>query len=448
MTGAGPTSVNLAPTIAKYVTPARFRALLTIFDQGVVSVANFALAVIVGRSCSREELGIYGLGFMIATLLLGVPRALVQTPYATYLPHWSAAKRSRFTGSAVIHLAVLALAGMVGLLLVAFLNWGAYRAGWWGNAKAYVTPLLLAPILSLVMAREHARRTCLAWHANREVVALDLAVSLCQVGLIWMLAQLDLLSGTTALFVWGAANGISIGWYFLRRDAMTFRRRAVLAHAKSFWRMARWLLAGALAALFVTTYYRIALSSIHGLAAMGVLTSAQSLVMVTNPIVLGIGNYLCPAMAATYAKHGAVGLLGTVLRATGVLLLLWSGLLGVLWLLGGNAVEAIFGDKYAGIGWEVFVIGIGYCSQSLCTPVEAALTAANWVRQTFLAGMVRLVLTLVFGTFFIYQYGVVGVGYGMLAANGGLLAVEWWMFRLLIDRERRQAAVATVPAGP
>ncbi|HEX71760.1 MAG TPA: hypothetical protein ENN65_00375, partial [Candidatus Hydrogenedentes bacterium] len=35
------------------------QAALTIADQGIVSSANFATSIIIGRMCSKEEFGLY-----------------------------------------------------------------------------------------------------------------------------------------------------------------------------------------------------------------------------------------------------------------------------------------------------------------------------------------------------------------------------------------------------
>ena len=41
------------------------KSLLSLVDQGVVSIANFATGVIIGRSCSEEQFGLYMLAFTI-----------------------------------------------------------------------------------------------------------------------------------------------------------------------------------------------------------------------------------------------------------------------------------------------------------------------------------------------------------------------------------------------
>lgn len=409
----------------------RAHALLAICDQGVVSVANFVAAAIVGRRCAQDELGAYALGVLVVVLLTGIPRALVWTPYTTYLPRWSPGRQRRYSGSAMVHVAALGLIGSAALLVASQVG-----GAWHGTPHATWIPLCLAPVLLLVLAREHARRTCLAWKSTGEVLLLDLSVSLLQLALLAALDYSGRLTAVTGLLAWGGGCLASIVWYAARTDRFQFRLRAVRAHAGRNWQMARWLLLGAVAALATASYYRFALSSLHGLAAMGILASAQSLSMIANPVVLGIGNYLTPAMAAQYLRGGAGAMTTTALRSTLLLAAVWSGLLSMLWLGGGEAVELVFGDKYRGIGWEVFVLGLGFCSESLFTPVEAALTAAGRARQTYLAALARVLTALAAGSYLIAQHGVTGVGYAMLAANLTVLAAEWAMFLSL----RRRAA--------
>ena len=55
-------------------------------DQGVASATNFLTGVIIARACTKEELGLYMLGFSLISLMTDLQTSLITTPYMVYAP--------------------------------------------------------------------------------------------------------------------------------------------------------------------------------------------------------------------------------------------------------------------------------------------------------------------------------------------------------------------------
>ena len=55
-------------------------------DQGVSSATNFLTGVIIARACSKEELGLYMLGFSLVLFVTDLQTSLISTPYMVYAP--------------------------------------------------------------------------------------------------------------------------------------------------------------------------------------------------------------------------------------------------------------------------------------------------------------------------------------------------------------------------
>lgn len=399
--------------------------LLVLFDQGIVSVANFLTTVIIGRACGETELGLYGLGFSIVILLAGLPKALIWTPYTTYYPRIrDEEERDRYTGSVTVHMyATIALAFASLLLIggVAFLF----------NQTQYSQLLfVLAPFVALMILREHVRRLCLAWMKTWDVLLLDVCVSSVQIIGLLALWKAELISGKTAYIAAAAACSLGLVWLYLRRGVIRFDKNAIYSDLRTNWAFSKWVFGGALAVLAAHALYRGQLTYFHGLGAMGILTAAQSVITFINPVLLGVGNYYAPASATTFAKYGEAELWKSVARSTlalgGVILVFLIGIS----IVGAFAVELLYkGDAYVGQQHVITAVAIGILSEALLVPVECGLLAMGLGRILFLTALLRLFVAMTLGTYCIWQFEAAGLGYSLVVANGLTLMVQWSILR-------------------
>src|ERR1035438_208101 len=62
------------------------QSIVSLADQGVASATNFLTGIIIARACSKEELGLYMLGFSLVLLAGGLQTTLICTPYMVFAP--------------------------------------------------------------------------------------------------------------------------------------------------------------------------------------------------------------------------------------------------------------------------------------------------------------------------------------------------------------------------
>jgi len=62
------------------------QGLLSLGDQAVASITNFATGVIIARASSKEQFGLYMLGFTLILLVTDLQTSLIATPYMVYAP--------------------------------------------------------------------------------------------------------------------------------------------------------------------------------------------------------------------------------------------------------------------------------------------------------------------------------------------------------------------------
>ena len=113
--------------------------------------------MIIARVCSKEELGLYSLGFSLILLMTDFQTSLITTPYMVYGPRLKGRAHALYTGSTLIHQLSFCLITMLGVACGAFVVSN-------GTGPSGLGPVLWALVLviALIMLREHARRVSFA----------------------------------------------------------------------------------------------------------------------------------------------------------------------------------------------------------------------------------------------------------------------------------------------
>ena len=127
------------------------QGIISLADQAVASATNFATGIIIARTCSKEELGLYMLGFSLIFLMTDFQTSLITTPYMVYAPRLKGRAHALYTGSTLIHQLAFCLLTMLGVACGAF----AVSHG--------MGPRGLGPVLWALSCRDcvdHASGTC------------------------------------------------------------------------------------------------------------------------------------------------------------------------------------------------------------------------------------------------------------------------------------------------
>src|SRR5690606_20489999 len=124
----------------------------------------------------KDELGIFALGTALLWRAIGIPTALVWSPYATRAAHLSPRRKGRYAASAAAQAMVLGFAQAL-LLTVAFV--AMLGASTFLDVPEWIAPLTLGliPLMIGATLREHVRRICIAEFRGRELLSVDLPLS-------------------------------------------------------------------------------------------------------------------------------------------------------------------------------------------------------------------------------------------------------------------------------
>src|SRR5262249_43382281 len=140
-------------------------------------------------------------------------------------------------------------------------------------------------------------------------LALDVAAAVVQLaGLAW-LASTATLSAPTALVVVGAACALtSAVWLYLVRGQFVSRWTQACSTLRQSWALGKWLFASQVTLSVQGYFVHWWLAGSLGATATGVYVACLTVVLFSNPLILGISNALAPRAAQAFTEGGGAEL--------------------------------------------------------------------------------------------------------------------------------------------
>ena len=265
------------------------QSAISLVDQGVVSATNFFTGVIIARACSKEELGLYALGFSLILTMTDFQSSLIITPYTVYAPRLKGRAHALYTGSTLIHQS-------------AFCVLTIWANLWRDPGDSRNRPQRLRASYVGIGARNclaDASRACSSREfrsaATQDSVCFRYSIAIGQVLGLLVLAHFGLLSANHAYWVIGFASGIAVvGWLWWDRDFYEPRFRDSVADLKKNWALGKWVLASGLIWAIGVNLYPWLLAAYHGVGSTGVWAACMGVVSIGNPVMLGLQNLIGP----------------------------------------------------------------------------------------------------------------------------------------------------------
>lgn len=416
------------------------KALVTILDQGIVSATNFFASIVIVRSCTKDEFGLYMLGLSIALLAMNTQNSLITSAYIVFSPRLEGDERCRYAGSTLIHEVLLAVAFTLALPVAGLL----YVLG--GGSEGLERVLFaLTLAISGIMFKEYARQLCFAGLQAFTVFMLDSAVFVLQLGGLIVLALAGGVAADRALWVTGGATLLAtLGWLSMRRGAFAPDWRWAGSDFGRNWTYCRWIFAMNLAYIGSNQVYPWLLYTFHGPEANGVFGACFNVVFFANPFILGLGNFLGPKAVHAYTSGGVHHMQSVVYKATLFFTVTMTLFCAGMLLFGNWILVLLCGEQYDGNGGTVFILALSQLVWSLTIPVNYALNAVERPDVAFKSLVLALIFTFTAGIWMVAAFGPAGIAGGLLAGN--IIACVYnrivyvRQVRVLFQRERAMPA--------
>ena len=401
-------------------------ALVCLVNQGVVSVAGLATNFLIAAS-SPSEFGIYYIGLSLVLFARGFQQQLVSTPYTIYHHRQSESDMPGYRGSCLMNEFGFILLTLVwfGLMIL------AVRAGWVYSAEVLQTLVVLLFFVPAILMREVVRHYCFTHSKNESVFAIDVAISVLQIGGLLTFGYFGILSGATGWLAVGVACVLTIGfWYFRSGPVIEFQSQRFIKDWKLNWTFGKWAVAGQLVGSLPLILLPLLLTADSTSADAGA-TSATAggtegtgffgicvtLMGVANIFNTGMLNFLTPRSAKVYVQYGKAGLRQLVTKMYLLFFVAVGGFALVMALFGELIVVKLLGDKYIGLQFVLTLMAVSKLLEGFSHTASGGLFAMERIKENFWVDVVLMLISVAAAVLLIPPLGVLGAAWTTLIGS-------------------------------
>jgi len=405
---------------------------LAVIDQSIISLSNFLATLILARTVSPTELGMYGVGFTSLRLVRSIQEGLTIQPLNTFGAAQELPEFRRYATSTSLIQVILAVlsavsAAVLGILLIRT-----------GNDVAGPTIFALWHNFLWWQLQEYVRRVLYTRGAVRSAVINTLIANSVRLGLMFYWLSKDQLTGVSGLdaIAWGSLVALIPGLW-QTRSYWTSAFDPILATLKKNWHFGKWIMGGVLANWVSLEFYPVLTAGMVSFAAAGAYRAIQNLVAPIHMLLRAIDTFLTPRAAKTYQGTGMPGLARMLRLAyllTGVPVLV---ILGIAVLFPKQILEFLYGSTYLEYSNAVVLMAIFYALLFAYWPLQAAFKAIHLSRPIFIANGAAILVMFTLGIWTILEWGVYGTILGQILNALVVAAILWITWLSVLQQSKK-----------
>jgi len=429
-------------TVANFskATPLAYSLVDQAFSVGGIFLVNVMLA----RTQSKEEYGMFALSYSVYTFLSGLHNAAILEPYTVY---GSGRYRDRFseyvslmTGSNTIVMGVLTACL---LLVCGILRVFAPRLG--SHALAGLALAVGVLLSSSFFRRAFYVEGRAEWAAK--VSCLFFVSITC--GLL-AAAHFRLLNGFSAFLIlalgWVAAGAGFSGEFRRLKPRIAFLQ-AEPRYWQEHWKYAKWVLATAFVFQLTTQGYYWLVAGLLSVKDVAQLKAIYILVTPVDQLFIAVNYLVLPALAAHFAA-GRMGEYFALWRKVGLATVCMTGLFAAgVRFAGRSTIHVLYGGKFDGVVPLLFVLALLPLLMGIGNTMNDALKAAEKPRLVFYAYFASGAATLLLGIPLVRHSGLKGAVYGMLLSGATYSVVLGLGFLFEVAKKSPEQATAVPGTG-
>jgi O-antigen/teichoic acid export membrane protein len=388
------------------------RAGFSILDQGLVSVANFGLSVLLARLLLPADYGAFAIAFSAFLAAAGIHNALLVEPMTVLGP-------ARYQNDLVVymgrvfrlHILVTVPLALSGAVMSLFFFRSAL-------GPALLVMSLCLPFLLLFWTTRRAHY--LESHADLAATS-SLLYCLILIALMLIARKSGHLTAGTS-FVAMAVASVLAGMFSLVRLKVGLvlggvTREAVTQLLREHWSFGKWILPSALLFPLMFQVQLFATGALMGLPAAGVLRALQNPIMPAIQIVSALGLLAITPLARSFGEGRTEETYRRGWNCTCAMILVASAYELVLLLTGSLWDTLLYKGRYA--GWEglmpiLGLVPVATAATAGCSLILRAIQRPGLITVANLAGGIIGI-----GSIYplIARWNLAGAAYGLLASQ-------------------------------
>lgn len=408
-------------------------------DQALAVGATFLANVMLARTQTKEEYGLFALSYSVFTFLAALHNSALLEPCTVY---GSGRYRNRFPEYLWLMVRINAFVG----LLLTIVVLAACLLLYWA-APQYVSRALLGLGLTVgfLLSGMFLRRV---FYLQRQPAFAAQASLICFVTVacaLWLVAKVHLLNGF-AVFMILALGWITAGLSVGRKLALGHSGSSFLASEPNYWRehwkYSKWVFATAFVFQLTTQGYYWIVAGFVSVKDVAGLRVMQLLIAPIDQVFIALSFLVIPTLAARYASNrmgsflsfskrygmavvGATTLFALFLRLTGRPLMHW-----------------LYAGKFDDLAPMLYILAFLPLTMGIGNVMSSALNAAEKPKLVFLAYLCSGAATLLGGIPLVIHFGLRGAVLGLLLSAAAYSAAMGVGFLFNFRRQLVDTAVA------
>ncbi len=412
------------------------RTPAALFDQGLVSGANFLTNVLLARGFGIREYGVFALAWIAVLFANSLQYALIVTPMMSIGPKQLEEDRSTYYGAVMVQEGCFAT--LAAFLMYVAIRLSIYFFPQWGVSDLAL-PLSFATFAYLL--QEFLRRYFFCTRQSKRALITDSVSYLTQLPLIFWISQSH--SGKLATILWVIAATSAIGFFTCVRwyERVRLTQQAVRSVFWRHWRMSRWLVPTAFMQWGAGNLFLMAAPIYYGAAASATIRAANNIVGVAHVWFLGLDNVVPAEASRQLRKNGLDGMMHYVEKV----MFQWGGVtLGFTSLVAAFPtfwLKLAYGSKYSSDGSVLRLYALLYIFIFMSGPLRAGLQALEYTAPVFWAYPAMITFSVLLAGPMARGLGLNGVMIGMCATQLIAQTLVGTAFLIRVRKLRRQGYV-------
>jgi O-antigen/teichoic acid export membrane protein len=412
VSGISPTNAWLRSAVSTLPAPARWMPVASsIADQGLAVGATFLANVMLARTQTKQQFGMFALSYSVYTFLAGLHNSVALEPCTVY---GSGRYRNRFSHYVRLMVRVnayVSLLLMIAVLLVCLaLHW---------VAPQYLSGALLGlgVTVGVLLTGSFLRRV---FYLQRQPEFAVQASLICFVTVacgLWLAARTQTLNGFTVFVIlalgWIAAS-LGLGKKIALGDSGQSFLDSEPGYWGEHWKYSKWVLSTALVFQITTQGYYWLAAGFLSVKQVAELRVMYLLIAPVDQVFIALSYLIVPALAARYASHRMEEFVSLSKRYALLILVATALFAFVVRQLGRPVMHWLYAGKFDDVAPLLYLLAFSPVLMAIGNAASCALNAVEKPRLVFFAYVCSGVATVLGGISLVIHYGLRGAVYGML----------------------------------
>jgi len=402
---------------------------LSLLNQFIGGGGNFLLNVYLARTLTLDQFGIYGIGFGICMLYVGVGNAVILTQMIVNMPDKAESEKIVYAQSMLLSLCLMSasifLLAAVGSIVVMVFK----------PELVHFLPAAFSIMLAAVSLLGAEFFICYAFLRRQELAAVAVnALTMLVILTGFVLCQLCHVdaSGSLALLLYAAGASLSaLVAYLISPLRLRLHQPKLLAHFTESWVHGRWALGGVALTWLQSQTYTYVLVFFLGPVGIGQANAGRIFISPFNFILTSINKVAIPRLVE-FRDSNRVKMFRISFLLTAGLLVLTTLYSAALLANMDYVSNLVLGRHDATITSVVWVWCLMLVVQMARSCGGVLLQVQRKFRLLMLANIPSVIVTIAMSVILIARFGVSGAILGLL---GGELVLAWLIWKEVL-RER------------